>query len=222
MTSFAKRAFDYAPTSDPLEILYRDAHYLIVNKPAGLLSVRGKAEHLQDCLETRVQAQWPDARIVHRLDMSTSGLLVMAMNADAHRHIGLQFERRHVSKSYVAKVWGNVQGNTGHINLPLICDWPNRPLQMVDFETGKPARTDWEVIGRGDISTDLRLHPITGRSHQLRVHLLSIGHVILGDRLYAKSDAFMAADRLMLHAETLNFRHPDGGEHMSYTAPAPF
>ncbi|PHR55430.1 MAG: RNA pseudouridine synthase [Robiginitomaculum sp.] len=222
MASFAKRPFGYIPPNCPLDILYEDDHYLILNKPAELLSVPGKALSARDCLESRAQAYNPDARIIHRLDMATSGVMVLALTPEAHRHIGLQFERRYVSKTYTACVWGQVHGDSGHIDLPLICDWPNRPLQKIDFERGKRARTDWEVISRHSNHTHLRLHPITGRSHQLRVHLLSQGYPILGDRLYAHEQAFTASKRLMLHAESLSFRHPDGGAHMHYTTPSPF
>lgn len=222
MPDKASRPFTYQPPSDPLDIVYSDAHYVIVNKPAGLLSVPGKTEALADCLEARVQAQWPQARIIHRLDMSTSGIMVMALRPEAHRHIGLQFEHRQTRKSYIAHVWGRVQGASGRIDLPLICDWPNRPLQKVDFEVGKAAQTDWEVLALEKDYTRLRLHPKTGRSHQLRVHMLSLGHPILGDRLYAHERAFGAADRLLLHAESLGFRHPDGGAHMHYSVPPAF
>jgi len=216
------RDFIYSPGNDPLDIIDNDADLLIVNKPAGLLSVPGKSELHKDCLESRIQSIFPQARIVHRLDMDTSGIMVLAMNAKAHRHLGLQFERRHIKKTYRARVWGEMRGKTGRIDLPLICDWPNRPLQMVDFEHGKPAQTDWEVLGVGDGFTDVRLYPRTGRSHQLRVHMLALGHPILGDRFYAHGDAFKSADRLLLHAETLELRHPDGGKALRFSAPCPF
>ena len=216
------RPLVYRPPNDPIEILQSDDHYLIVNKPAGLLSVAGKSEGMEDCLESRVQAIHPNARIIHRLDLATSGVMVMALNAKAHRHIGLQFERRHVQKTYTALVWGDVQGGTGHIDLPLICDWPNRPLQKVDFETGKKAQTDWQVTQRKNGNTHLTLHPKTGRSHQLRVHLNEIGHPILGDPLYAHEQAYKATDRLMLHARALAFYHPEGGKWMKYTVKTAF
>lgn len=216
------RAFFYDPPSAPLPVLHADDQYVIVDKPAGLLSVPGKSDAMQDCLESRMQALYPNARIIHRLDMSTSGIMVMAMNSHAHRHIGLQFEKRQTRKTYLAHVWGHVVDDAGHINLPLICDWPNRPLQKIDHEIGKPAQTDWNVLGRSKVSTYVKLSPITGRSHQLRVHMRELGHPILGDRLYAPKAAFEAANRLMLHAHTLAFRHPDGGEPVSYTAQSPF
>ena len=197
-------------------------NFFIVSKPAGLLSVPGKAAKHSDCLESRIQAIYPQARIVHRLDMATSGIMVMAMNAKAHRHLGLQFERRHIKKTYVAKVWGRVEQDEGEIDLPLRCDWPNRPLQMVDHEQGKSAQTNWQVLEREDNSTKLLLKPKTGRSHQLRVHLLAIGHPILGDEFYAKGEALEIADRLMLHAQSLEFFHPCGGALQSFNEPAPF
>ena len=221
MTALPLRSFTYAPPDGPIQILYEDDDFIIIDKPAGLLSVAGKADSHKDCLEARIQIVRPQARIIHRLDMSTSGVMVLAKNSHAHRHIGLQFEKRQTSKTYIAHVWGQLQKDTGHIDLPLICDWPNRPLQKVDFENGKSAQTNWEVIRRSTKSTYLRLLPITGRSHQLRVHMHSLDHPILGDRLYAHQAAYMAADRLMLHAETLSFRHPNGGAPVNYCAPSP-
>jgi len=218
----ADRDFIYIPPTDPLDIVYSDDDILVLSKPPGLLSVPGKSEEHQDCLETRAQAHFPTARIVHRLDMATSGLMVLAMNAPAHRHLGLQFERRHTKKTYIAQVYGRLNGSTGRVNLPLICDWPNRPLQKVDFEHGKSAQTDWEVSQYGDDTTTVKLYPKTGRSHQLRVHMLALGHPILGDRLYAHADAFKATDRLYLHAESLELRHPIGGKTHVFTNVCPF
>lgn len=216
------RPFTYAPPQGDVEVLCDDKHFLIINKPAGLLSVPGKHAHLHDCLESRVQAHFPDARIIHRLDTATSGIMVMARTAHAHRHIGLQFENRQIDKTYIADIWGVPDKKSGTINLPLICDWPNRPLQKVDFEVGKPAETEWEIIeSKGNI-TRVLLKPKTGRSHQLRVHMLELGHPILGDNLYAHDEAFNAANRLMLHANTLNFRHPDGGAQLGFKADCSF
>lgn len=218
----------YDPPQDALEALHCDADILVFNKPSGLLSVAGRAAEHSDCLEARAQKQFPDAKIVHRLDMSTSGLMVMAMNAQAHKNLGLQFEKRRVSKTYIARVWGHIEEDAGRIDLPLRCDWPNRPLQMVDHELGKPAQTDWEVLERETCGvTRVKLMPITGRSHQLRVHMLELnkqngGHVILGDDLYAHNDAREAANRLQLHAESLSFTHPSSGEKVSFHAPCIF
>ena len=203
--------FIYNPPTGEIKIIYHDDNLLILSKPAGLLSVPGKGIGLGDCLESRIQAQFPDARIVHRLDMATSGVMVMAMNAKAHRHLGLQFERRHISKSYFARVWGEIDEDEGVIDLPLRCDWPNRPLQIVDHQQGKSAQTQWKVERRGGNFTDVVLFPKTGRSHQLRVHMLAIGHVILGDEFYGHEKARNAANRLMLHARSLALFHPHGG-----------
>ncbi len=202
--------------------MYRDDDLLAVVKPAGLLSVPGKQANHRDCLESRVQARFPEARIVHRLDMATSGIMVLAMNAKAHRHLGLQFERRHIRKDYVARVWGRVEEDEGLIDLPLRCDWPNRPLQMVDHELGKSALTKWQVLERKAGSTTLLLLPETGRSHQLRVHMQVIGHPILGDRFYAHEEALKAENRLMLHAQRLSLFHPNGGKTCEFVDHAPF
>jgi tRNA pseudouridine32 synthase/23S rRNA pseudouridine746 synthase len=211
----------YDPPRDPLRVLHRDDELLVLDKPAGLLSVPGKGEHLADCLLTRAQAEFPQALLVHRLDRDTSGVMVFAMNPQAQRHLGLQFERRHTKKSYVARVWGHVAGKSGTVDLPLIVDWPNRPLQKVDFENGRPAVTDWKVMRHEGPTTRLRLTPHTGRSHQLRVHMKEIGHPILGDPFYAEGEA-RDAPRLMLHAERLRLRHPDGGEVVTFVSKCPF
>ncbi len=211
----------YAPPGVPLAVIHADHEILLVDKPAGLLSVPGKGAHLADCLLTRVQAAYPQALLVHRLDRDTSGIMVFALTPQAQRHLGLQFERRHVKKAYVARVWGRLEPKTGTVDLPLIVDWPNRPLQKVDFETGRPAQTDWRVMRYEDRSTRVRLFPKTGRSHQLRIHMREIGHPILGDPFYAEGPA-RDAPRLMLHAESLKLRHPDGGIGMTFRAPVPF
>ncbi len=213
--------FIYAPPDVPLDIIHDDHELILVNKPAGLLSVPGKGEHLADCLMARLQASYPEALLVHRLDMDTSGVMVFARTPSAQRHLGLQFEKRHMKKSYVARVWGAVAEKEGHIDLPLIVDWPNRPLQHVNFEAGKPARTDWRRMKIEDGTTRMRLFPKTGRSHQLRVHMREIGHPILGDPFYATGPA-RDYPRLMLHAESLKLRHPDGGKGMLFRAPVPF
>ncbi len=211
----------YAPPDVPLAVIHADHEILLVDKPAGLLSVPGKGAHLADCLLTRVQAAYPQALLVHRLDRDTSGIMVFALTPQAQRHLGLQFERRHVKKAYVARVWGRLEPKTGTVDLPLIVDWPNRPLQKVDFETGRPAQTDWRVMRYEDRATRVRLFPKTGRSHQLRIHMREIGHPILGDPFYAEGPA-RDAPRLMLHAESLKLRHPDGGIGMTFRAPVPF
>ncbi|RVT82141.1 RNA pseudouridine synthase [Rhodobacteraceae bacterium CCMM004] len=211
----------YDPPDAPLAVIHEDHEILLVDKPAGLLSVPGKGAHLADCLLTRVQAAFPTALLVHRLDRDTSGVMVFALTPRAQRHLGLQFERRHTRKVYVARVWGRLVPRTGTVDLPLTVDWPNRPRQMVDRETGRAAETGWRVVRYEDGTTRVRLMPKTGRSHQLRVHMLSLGHPILGDPLYAEGPA-REAPRMMLHAESLRLRHPDGGVGMTFRAACPF
>ena len=212
---------DYNPPSDPLDIIHADHELISVNKPSGLLSVPGKGEHLADCLIARVQADFPGALLVHRLDRDTSGVMIFAATPHAQRHLGLQFEKRQTKKAYIARVFGRLEPKTGTVDLPLIVDWPNRPLQMVCHETGKEAQTDWKVLKATDEESRVRLFPKTGRSHQLRVHMLALGHPILGDPFYASGEA-LAHSRLMLHAEELRLRHPDGGKGMRFFAKAPF
>ena len=212
---------DYNPPQVPLNILHDDHQVLLVDKPSGLLSVPGKGEHLADCLLARVQAVFPMALLVHRLDRDTSGVMIFALTPHAQRHLGLQFENRQTKKTYVARVWGEMSEKSGTVDLPLIVDWPNRPLQMVDHENGRPAQTDWRVMRAKNGETRVKLMPRTGRSHQLRVHMLALGHPILGDPFYAEGPA-RDYPRLMLHSETLQFRHPDGGQGMRITAKCPF
>ena len=211
----------YDPPNDPLDILYEDSHIVVVNKPSGLLSVPGRGEHLADCLLSRVQGVFPEALLVHRLDRDTSGVMVFAMTAHAQRSLSMQFEKRTTKKTYIARVAGEVGEKTGTVDLPLIVDWPNRPLQKVCHDTGKPAVTDWRVLKSGGGETRMRLSPKTGRSHQLRVHMLAIGHVILGDPLYA-TGAALNHPRLMLHSEELRLNHPESGKGLSFRAKAPF
>ncbi|MCA1335555.1 RluA family pseudouridine synthase [Pseudooceanicola marinus] len=211
----------YTPPDTPLSVIHEDHELLIVDKPTGLLSVPGRGEHLADCLLTRVQAAFPTALLVHRLDRDTSGLMVFAMTPHAQRHLGLQFEHRRVKKTYVARVHGRLEPKTGTVDLPLIVDWPNRPKQMVDHENGKPAVTDWKVVKASDAESRVRLFPQTGRSHQLRVHMLALGHPILGDPFYAEGEA-RDHPRLMLHSEELRLLHPEGGQGMKFRAKAPF
>jgi len=186
-----------------------------------LLSVPGKGPHLADCLLARVQDVFPTALLVHRLDRDTSGVMIFGLTPHAQRHLGLQFEKRQTKKTYVARVAGRMEPKTGTVDLPLTVDWPNRPRQMVCHETGRAAQTDWRVMKAQEDESRVRLFPKTGRSHQLRVHMLALEHVILGDPLYATG---AAADhpRLMLHSEELRLRHPDGGEGVKFRAKAPF
>lgn len=213
--------FVYTPPDVSIPILFEDRHILVVDKPAGLLSVPGKLPGREDCLVSRLQALRWDALLVHRLDCDTSGVMIFARTKAAQGFLGQEFEQRRARKTYVARVAGEVAGESGRIDLPLCADWPNRPRQMVSLAHGRPAVTDWQVIGRREDSTRLRLTPHTGRSHQLRVHMLELGHPILGDPIYATGDA-RAHPRLMLHAETLALHHPASGEWVEFAAPCPF
>lgn len=211
----------YSPPDSPLEVLHEDHEILIVDKPAGLLSVPGKGPLLADCLMSRILAAYPQALLVHRLDRDTSGVMVFALTPHAQRHLGLQFEKRYTKKTYIARVSGRLEPKKGEVDLPLIVDWPNRPKQMVDHENGKAAQTDWHVLRATDEESRVRLMPRTGRTHQLRVHMLALGHPILGDPFYAEGPA-REYERLMLHSEELRLRHPDGGEGKRFRAKAPF
>lgn len=212
---------DYTPPDDPLDFLHDDAELVAVNKPAGLLSVPGRGEHLADCLMSRVQAVFPHALLVHRLDRDTSGVMVFALTPHAQRHLSQQFQNRTSRKTYVARLEGRLEPKTGTVDLPLIVDWPNRPRQMVCHETGKAAVTDWRVLRYEEAATRVRLSPKTGRTHQLRVHMLALGHPILGDPLYA-SGAAQDYPRMMLHSEELRIKHPNSGVSLKFRAKAPF
>ena len=207
-------------------MLHADADLLVLDKPAGLLSVPGRGEDKHDCLSTRVQQQFPDARIVHRLDMATSGLMLMARGAQAQSVLGRAFADRQVHKRYQAVVHGVPQAAPGvwnTIDLPIVVDWPSRPRRIIDHQTGKPSLTRWQVLGpAGGGRTRLALEPVTGRSHQLRVHLRAIGHSIVGDALYGDASAPADADRLMLHATQIGFPHPGSGQALQFASPAPF
>lgn len=214
---------DYQPPTSPwLSVIHRDEHILVLDKPSGLLAVPGKPEAHGDCLQERARKFYRGAMTVHRLDKDTSGVVVMGLTRKAHADLSKQFETRETTKTYIARVWGQIEGEQGLIDLPLAADWENRPKQIVDHENGRPAQTVWEVIAREENTTRLRLTPATGRSHQLRVHLLSLGHPILGDVFYAQGPALEMSDRLQLHAETLTFIHPGLGERHTYAAPCPF
>jgi tRNA pseudouridine32 synthase / 23S rRNA pseudouridine746 synthase len=210
----------YNPPQDPLKILHDDHELVFVEKPAGLLSVPGKGEHLADCLIERVRKVFPTVLLVHRLDRDTSGVMVFALTPLAQRHLGWQFEERTTKKTYIARLWGEMAEKEGMVDLPMKVDWPNRPKQMIHPE-GRPAVTRWKALKRGSNETRVRLFPETGRSHQLRVHMAALGHPILGDPFYAEGEA-RAHERLMLHAESLQVRHPDGGRPLKVTSPAPF
>ncbi len=211
------------PKHTGLDILFQDEYLLVVNKPAGLLSVPGNRPEKQDCMVSRCQAEFGDIHIAHRLDMSTSGIIAFARSKDAVRAMNQLFAEREVSKAYIAVVDGIVEKDSGEINAPLMVDWPNRPRQKID-EQGKPSCTMFQVLERNpaDNTTRVQLTPITGRSHQLRVHMMSIGHAILGDEFYAPDAAFHKADRLLLHAAELAFVHPITGQPVQIHCPPNF
>ncbi|HWH72695.1 MAG TPA: RluA family pseudouridine synthase [Methylibium sp.] len=198
--------------------LYADAALLVVVKPAGLLAVPGRGADKQDCLSARLQRRWPGARIVHRLDEATSGLMVFALDLPTQRALGRAFEHREVDKGYVAVVAGRVAATAGVIDLPIGADWADRPRRRIDPAGGRPALTRWRVLAQDATTTRLALEPLTGRTHQLRVHLAALGHPIVGDRLYGGPPA----DRLRLHASLLAFVHPVDGGLRTYDSPPPF
>jgi tRNA pseudouridine32 synthase/23S rRNA pseudouridine746 synthase len=203
-------------------LVYVDEHLLVLDKPAGLLAVPGRGEDKQDCLSARAQRLWPDALVVHRLDMATSGLLLMARGLHLQRLLGRAFAERTVRKGYEAVVAGRVMPAEGTITLPLARDWPNRPRQKVDHEHGRASITHWRVLAHEEDATRLALEPLTGRTHQLRVHLQGIGHPILGDALYAPAEVQALAPRLLLHASALELAHPATGEPLAFASAAPF
>ncbi len=208
----------------PLPVLYEDDRVLVLDKPSGLLSVPGRGEHLTDSLAHRVQACFPDARVVHRLDRDTSGVMVMALDLAAQQSLSRQFEMRTVAKCYVAIVAGQIATDSGRIDLPLAKDMTQQlpPRHCVDHKHGRPAVTEYRVLARHADSTRLELRPETGRSHQLRVHLAAIGHPILGDPIYGPLSPETAWMRLMLHALSLALDHPATGQRMTWTAPCLF
>lgn len=215
--------FNNQPDRDIIE-LYQDEDIIAVSKPAWLLSVPGRGADKIDSVSHRIQQHFPEARTVHRLDWATSGVIIMALNAEAHRHLNKQFAERQTQKRYVAVVAGLVENNTQTIKLPLRCDWENRPRQIVDFYLGKPSQTE-VFVAQQDIKnnhTRLILKPITGRSHQLRVHLQQIGHPIIGDQLYAPPLWQAGSSRLLLHAEWLQVLHPTTDQPIDFFDPCPF
>jgi tRNA pseudouridine32 synthase/23S rRNA pseudouridine746 synthase len=211
------------PADDGLEIIYSDKYLLAASKPSGLLSVPGRGEDKADSMISRVQVAYPKALVAHRLDRDTSGLLLFPLGAKTHRQISIMFEQREMQKSYVAVVMGKLLPTEGVVDLPLIVDWPNRPRHMVDKINGKPSQTRYQVLSY-DVQNNtsrVALEPITGRTHQLRVHMQALGHSILGDSLYAGASD-VPAIRLMLHAHTLEFNHPVTGEKLNLISPLPF
>jgi tRNA pseudouridine32 synthase/23S rRNA pseudouridine746 synthase len=205
-------------------LVYVDEHLLVMDKPAGLLAVPGRGEDKQDCLAARAQALWPDALVVHRLDMATSGLFLMGRGLHMQRVLSRAFAERAVHKRYEAVVAGELgpPGTQGVVELPLAADWPKRPLQKVDHAHGRPSTTRWEVMAVMEGATRLALEPVTGRTHQLRVHLQAIGHPILGDALYAPPEVQALAPRLLLHATALQLADPATGEPLAFVSAAPF
>ncbi len=210
----------YLPHGIP--VLYHDDYIVVLDKPTGLLSVKGIGLDKIDCLAVRVASAIEGALIVHRLDMDTSGAIVMARDADTHRELSRQFHDREVEKVYVAEVGGLVKDDYGCIDIPIRKDLDHPPTQCVDFEQGKPSQTRWKVLQRKENSTRLELRPITGRSHQLRIHLRELGHPILGDDLYAPPELQAMSNRLMLHAQSLTFTHPKSGDRRMLTSACPF
>ena len=220
--------FVYNPPMSPyIKIIYQDEDIVVLDKQSGLLTVSGRLPAHKDCLQSRVNKALPTATVVHRLDMATSGILIMALHKPAHVAISRMFQQRETKKSYIARVYGHMKDDTGSVDQPLICDWPNRPRQMVDHERGKQSLTHYKVLSRDTDenevpSTLVELTPITGRSHQLRVHMLFLGHPILGDRLYSHQAAVTASSRLLLHAQMLELAHPMREELLTFNVPCPF
>ena len=196
-----------------VKFIYVDDDLIIAQKPSGLLSIPGRAEDNRDCLISRVQETYKDAIIVHRLDMATSGLMILPRSKRAEKRISVQFQRREVKKKYIALLHGNLENDEGLIDAPLICDWENRPRQKIDWEIGKPSQTYYKILKRNEKSTRVEFSPITGRSHQLRMHSIHIGHPICGDKFYIGDDGY---ERLMLHATYLEFTHPMTKEKIAF------
>lgn len=215
---------EYNPPQEPwLDLVYRDDYIAVVNKPSGLLSVPGNQPQYYDSAMSRVKEKYGFCEPAHRLDMATSGILLFALSKAADRELKRQFREREPKKYYQALVWGHVEQDHGVVELPLICDWENRPRQKICFERGKRAVTFYDVLQRyPNNTTRIKLTPITGRSHQLRLHMLALGHPILGDKFYAHPQAKALSPRLCLHAESLQIQHPITGETMEFTAPIGF
>lgn len=202
-----------------LDLVYSDEALLVVNKPAGLLSVPGRGADKQDCLSARLQREFPDALVVHRLDMATSGLMLFARGAVMQRRLSQMFSEREIGKLYIAVVAGTPQPESGEVDLPIMTDWPNRPLQMVDAVSGKPSLTRYRALSREEAGTRVELEPVTGRTHQLRLHMKALGHPILGDALYGDA---ASAPRLLLHATRIELNHPSSGQPMHFVSAPSF
>ena len=216
--------FVYAPPSEAPTIIHADHEILVVAKPAGLLSVPGRGPDRADCLIARLRGPFPTILLVHRLDLDTSGIMVFALTRQAQSQLSRLFQQRTVKKRYQAVVHGLVEKESGSIELPLIADWPNRPLQKVCYETGKPALTHYQVLERDEVHnrTRLALSPVTGRSHQLRIHCRELGHPIIGCDMYAPPEIEALSPRLLLHAQWLAFNHPLTGLWQEFSSPCPF
>ena len=209
-------------SKEEIRILHQDEDLLLVRKPDLLLSIPGRHPLNRDCLISRLQVRYPGASIVHRLDLDTSGIMVVPLNRAAHAHISRQFQQRQVEKGYHAIVYGVVEEDAGEVDLPIACDWENRPRQVICHDRGKAALTRYQVLERGADRTRLLLCPVTGRSHQLRIHMRELGHPILGCDMYAHDRARAMAGRLMLHASMLAFEHPATGEWLQGECPPEF
>ncbi len=205
--------------SNAYELIYQDDYLLVANKPAGLLAVPGRGADKQDCLSARLQQQFPDALVVHRLDMATSGLMLFARGAEMQRLVSILFRDREVEKRYVAVVAGELDAESGEVNLPIMADWPKRPMRKIDAELGKPSLTRYRLLGIDSDTSRVELEPVTGRTHQLRVHMAAIGHPILGDALYGDASS---APRLLLHASTLSLSHPATGASLHFDSKPTF
>jgi tRNA pseudouridine32 synthase / 23S rRNA pseudouridine746 synthase len=215
--------FTYCPPTEPwLDVVYQDKDILVLNKPSGLLTNPGRGAHLADCLLSRAQQQFPLAQLVHRLDMATSGVVVIALRRSAERALKQQFAERTVSKAYLAVVWGTLAQAAGTIDVPLIADSENAPKQKVCLIAGKPAITHYRLMQQLPDRALVELRPVTGRSHQLRLHMLHLGHPILGDAFYASGDALNAAPRLLLHAASLELNQPYNGQRLRFDVKADF
>jgi len=216
--------FVYNPPQKPyLDILYQDEDIVVLNKPAGLLSVPGREKKHSDSLALRILRIYPTACVVHRLDLATSGLIILAMRKSAQSHIGRQFQQKVIDKTYYARVEGIIEQDSGLVDLPIRCDWENRPRQIVDFEQGKSSQTEWKVIQREKQTTVVELTPLTGRTHQLRVHMQQIGHPIVGDDFYASEfGKKFSPQRLALHAGSITLTHPTTEQRITFDCPPTF
>lgn len=207
---------------DEVKIVYQDDYFIVVDKPEPLLSTPGRLPENKDSVISRLQQIFPSAELVHRLDMATSGLMVIALSKLISRELSILFQQRKVNKTYEAILHGLLNQNSGSIDYPLITDWPNRPKQKICYETGKPSLTHYQLVEHLENSSRVIYTPITGRSHQLRLHSLAIGHPILGCQLYSQNNSETMAKRLLLHAKELSFTHPITQQCMTFTSPTPF